>query len=161
MTENVTLPVPDSVLMDLRATQPRDALRQIARALELSCGADAECLHAALMAAEMGGGSAIGDGVAMIGVRVPVHASGLRLCGIAKLQRPVMFRGVEDHPCDIVCVLISPEDEAQRHLRDLSALIRAFRDMDFLDGVRSAVAADKVTGLFKARSLRPLARRAA
>lgn len=159
--ENVqNIPIPDSVLLDVRAAQPREALRQVARALELSNGIDGAAVHAALMAAEMSGGSAIGDGVAVVGVRVPVHASGARVCGIAKLARPVVFRGVEDHPCDIVCVLVSPEDEAQLHLCHLSALIRAFRDMNFLQAMRDAVASDKIVTLFKARGMK-VARRVA
>lgn len=161
MSDTCSLPIPDSVLFDVRAAQPRDVLRQIARALELSCGADAANIHAALMTAEMSGGSAIGDGVAVVGVRVPVHASGMRLCGFARLARPVMFRGVDDHPCDLVCVLVSPEDAAQHHLRDLSALIRAFRDADFLESLRGAVASDKIVSMFKARGMKPTSQRAA
>lgn len=154
MSDTLNLPVPDSVLFDMRAAQARDVLRQIARALELSCGVDAANVHAALMTAELSGGSAIGDGVAVVGVRVPVHASGVRVCGFARLARPVMFRGVDDHPCDLVCVLVSPEDAAQNHLRDLSSLVRAFRDVDFVESLRGAVASDKIVSIFKARGMK-------
>jgi len=151
---HASFPIPDSVLPDLRATAPREVLRQLSRALELASGVSAENLHTALMNADNSGGSAIGDGVAVIGARVPVTVTGRRLCGFATLSKPVLFRGVENHPCELVYVLISPEDEAQSHLRDLSAVIRAFRDRDFLDRLHTAASADKILSLFRSRDVK-------
>lgn len=148
-------PIPDTVIPQLRAAQSREVLRQLARALELSTGVNADSLHVAMMAAEQLGGSAIGDGVAVIGARLPAHECGRRLSGFAVLPKPVLFKGVENHPCEMVYVLISPEDEGQNHLRDLSSVIRAFRDRDFLDRLGSATTADRITSLFKARDVKP------
>ncbi|HEY8963143.1 MAG TPA: PTS sugar transporter subunit IIA [Alphaproteobacteria bacterium] len=154
MTTSI-FPVPNSVVTNLRASQAREVLRQLARALELSTGVSADALHAALMTAEQLGGSAIGDGVAVIGARLPVAQCGRRVSGFAMLSKPVLFKGVEDHPCEMVYVLISPEDEAQNHLRDLSSVIRAFRDRDFLDRLQTAGTPDRITSLFKARDVKP------
>ena len=151
---NTPFPIPDSVVLDLRAAQAREVLRQMARALELATGVSADSLHVALIAAEQVGGSAIGDGVAVVGARLPARECARRLSGFATLSRPVMFKGVGDHPCDKVYVLISPEDEAQNHLRDLSSVIRAFRDRDFLDRLASASTPDRVISLFKGRDAR-------
>jgi mannitol/fructose-specific phosphotransferase system IIA component (Ntr-type) len=155
MPAHSAFPVPDSVITDLRAAQSREVLRQISRALELATGISSDSLHVALLAAEQLGGSAIGDGVAVVGARLPVHeCGGRRLAGFAMLAKPVMFKGVETHPCEMVYVLVSPEDEAQNHLRDLSSIIRAFRDRDFIDRLQTAGTPDRITSLFRARDIK-------
>lgn len=155
MNTQSSFPIPDSVMTNVRATAPREVLRQMARALEVATGVSADSLHLTLMAAEQVGGSAIGDGVAVVGARLPARECGRRLGGFAMLSKPVLFRGVEQHPCEMVYVLISPEDEAQNHLRDLSSVIRAFRDGDFRDRLQSAGAVDRITSLFKSRDTKP------
>lgn len=154
MSEITNIVLPDSVLLDVRAVQARDVLKQMALALEFASGADGAAMHAALMSAELSGGSSIGGGVAVVGVRVPAHVSMRKLCGFMRLARPVMFRGMDESPCDLVCVLISPEDEAQVHLRDLSGLIRAFKDEAFLSALNEADNAVQITQIFRARGLR-------
>jgi|GEM_PF-2355981 len=151
---NTPFPIPDNVILGLRAAQAREVLRQMARALELATGVDADSLHISLMAAEHLGGSAIGDGVAVVGARLPANQCARRLSGFATLSRPILFKGVDDHPCDKVYVLISPEDAAQNHLCDLSSVIRAFRDRDFLDRLGAATTPDRVISLFKGRDAR-------
>jgi mannitol/fructose-specific phosphotransferase system IIA component (Ntr-type) len=146
-------PFPDVVLKDIRAGHAREVLRQMADALEIAEGADAAVLMNMLMNAENSGGSAIGDGVAVVSARVPRGLAGKRLCAFAQLAKPVAFRGVEDHPCDLVFIMASPDDEAQAHLRDLSVIIRTLRDRDFLDRLRSAGTTDRMAGLFRARDL--------
>jgi PTS system nitrogen regulatory IIA component len=148
-----SFPFPDVVLKSLRAHSPRDVLRQMMEALELAQGVDGAALVAPLMNAEQTGGSAIGDGAAVVSVRVPRKLATHRYCAFAQLHKPINFRGVENHPCDLVFVLISPEDETQAHLRDLSAVVRTLRDRDFLDRLRSMPTAERMSGLFRARDI--------
>lgn len=150
-----TFPIPDTIMTDLRAGQAREVLRQLARTLERTTGVAAERIHAALVAAEGLGGSAIGDGVAVIGAHLPLKECGRRLSSFAMLARPVLFKGVDNHPCDMVYVLISPQEESQSHLRDLSSVIRAFRDNDFHSRLRGCDTADRMLSLFKGRDVRP------
>ncbi|NBX66288.1 MAG: hypothetical protein EBQ96_04755 [Proteobacteria bacterium] len=144
-------PFPDAVLYHLRGGHPREILRQICDGLERSKGVSATLLTDRLVAAEQVGGSAIGDGVAVVSCRVPLNVAPERLCAFAKLARPVAFKGVEQHPCDIVYVLVSPEDAIQSHLRDLSSVIRALRDQDFVARLRSETLPERLMGLFWAR----------
>lgn len=146
-------PLPDAILYHLRAGHPREALRQICDELERVKGVPAALLTDRLMVAEQMGGSAIGDAVAVVSCRVPVHVTPERLCAFARLARPVPFKGVETHPCDIVYVVVSPEDDIQTHLRDLSTVIRALRDQDFLARLRHEVLPDRLMSLFKARDI--------
>lgn len=146
-------PFPDVVLKGFRAGHPREVFRHVTDALELAQGVDAVALASALMDAETAGGSAIGDGVAVVSARVPAAIAPHRLAAFAHLAKPVSFRGVENHPCDLVFVLISPDDQAQAHLRDLSLVIRTLRDRDFLDRLRLAGTTERAAGLFRARDI--------
>ncbi|MBU6234252.1 MAG: PTS sugar transporter subunit IIA [Alphaproteobacteria bacterium] len=148
---SIPFPLPDSIFYSLRASHPREVFRQIAHELETNCGLRAEPAIELLMASEAAGGSAIGDGVAVISCRAPTTLVLNRVCAFARLVKPVAFKGVETHPCDLVYVLISPEDEAQKHLRDLSTIIRAFRDHDFTARLRAETASERLMNLFKAR----------
>lgn len=144
-------PFPDVVLNGFKAGHPREVMRHMMDSLELARGVDGEALAAALMDAETAGGSAIGDGVAVVSARVPSNILPTRMCAFAHLAKAVPFRGVENHPCDLVFVLLSPEGETQSHLRDLSSVIRTLRDRDFLDRLRLAGTTERAAGLFRAR----------
>lgn len=146
-------PLPNIVLKDVRAGHPRDVLRHMTDALELAEGIKAADFMKVLMDAEMTGGSAIGDGVAVVSARAPASVTSRRICGFAHLSKPVAFRGVEQHPCDLVYVMVSPESETQAHLRDLSTVIRALRDRDFIDRLRAAPNAERASHLFQAREI--------
>lgn len=146
-------PIPDVVLKGARGGQPREVLRHMMEALELAQGVDADELTKALIDAEYSGGSAIGDGVAVVSARVPRSVAPKRFCVFTHMAKSVAFRGVDAHQCDLVFVLISPDDEAQSHLRDLSSVVRALRDQDFIDRLRAAPNAERMNGLFKARDI--------
>lgn len=143
-------PVPDIVMSQVKAGHSREVLRHMTDALELALGIQALPIFDALMTAEATGGSAIGDGVAVVSARVPVLHTNKRIGGFAVLARPVMFRGVETHPCDLVYVMVSPEDQAQAHLRDLSTIVRSLRDRDFIERIRATTGNDRVMNLFRA-----------
>ncbi len=146
-------PLPDTVLTSMKATLVRDVVRHLTDALAVSHGIDAQAMAKCLMDAETTGGSSIGDGVAVISARVPASVTPRRLCAFAQLDKPVFFRGVEQHPCDLVFMMVSPDNEAQAHLRDLSCIIRTLRDQDFTNRLRDAKQGDRIAGLFRARDM--------
>lgn len=141
------------VLPQLRAGHPREVFRHVGDSLELAKAVNGTFLAEALMRAESTGGSAIGDGVAVVSARVPVTLTTQRLCAFVRLLKPVSFKGVEPHPCDLVFVMVSPEGSPQEHLRDLSAVIRALRDRDFSDRLRAETTQDRMISLFRARDI--------
>lgn len=146
-------PIPDVFLKGARGGQPREVLRHMMEALELAQGVDADLLTKALVDAEYSGGSAIGDGVAVVSARVPRSVAPKRYCVFTHMNKAVPFRGVDAHPCDLVFVLVSPDDETPSHLRDLSAVVRTLRDSDFVERLRASQNADRMAGLFRARDL--------
>ena len=150
---SVPFPLPHVVLTDIRASNPREVLRRMAEALELSEAVPADMMTEALAAAEKAGGSAIGDGVAVVALRVSPEISRKRLCAFARLARPVPFRGVENHPCDMVFVMATPDDQSQAHLRDLSVIIRALRDADLTRRLRDEMVHERIFNLFRARDI--------
>lgn len=149
----VPFPVPDTILYALKAGHPREVFRQIAQELEVATGSPAERIVELLMVSEAAGGSTIGDGVAVVSCRAPAGLVAKRVTAFARLTRPVLFKGVEAHPCDLVFVIISPEDEAQMHLRDLSTIIRALRDHDFIERLRAESQSERLSNLFKAKDV--------
>lgn len=146
-------PLPDIVLKDVRAGQPRDVLRHMTEALERAEGCDGPALLKLLLDAETIGGSSIGDGVAVVSARVPNAVTSRRLCAFAQLNKAVAFRGMEQNPCDLVFIMASPDDEAQAHLRDLSTIVRTMRDRDFCDRLRKAPNSERAAHLFRARDM--------
>lgn len=144
-------PLPNVVLGQVRAGHPREILRIATEAIERAEGVQASELALHLMAAEKKGGSSIGGGVAVVSACVPVAVAGRQLCAFARLARPVPFRGVENNPCDIVFVMTSPESATQKHLRDLSVVIRTLNDRDFVDRLRAEKTPERILSLFQAR----------
>jgi nitrogen PTS system EIIA component len=148
---NTKFPFPDTILDGIKASQPRDVFKHITKELSQNLPSHADDLMQLMMDSETQGNSTIGDGVAVIGVRVPATMAPARLCVFTKLDKPIAFKGTETQPCDIIFVVISPENETQAHIRDLSAVIRTLRDRDLLKSLRAQTAPDRIMNLFYAR----------
>jgi PTS system nitrogen regulatory IIA component len=82
----------------------------------------------------------IGGGVCiphlkMRGTRMP-------LVILATTEKPVDLNAPDDQPVNIVCALISPEEEGQRHLQNLSKIARMLKNASLAQKLRDAADAD-------------------
>ena len=113
-----------------------EVLREAVSRLPLPEGSDAEDLLAFLLAREVSGSSAIGDGIAIPHVRMPivldVEEAIVSLCFLAA---PVDFGAADGKPVTVLFTLVTPTVHGHLHL--LAALAYLLRDETFLAAVKA------------------------
>jgi PTS system nitrogen regulatory IIA component len=118
-----------------------EALREAVTRLALPEGTDAEDLLAFLLAREVSSSSAIGDGIAIPHVRMPivldVEEAIVNLCFLAA---PVDFGATDGKPVTVLFALVTPTVHGHLHL--LAALAFLLRDEPFRAAVKGAAPAD-------------------
>ncbi len=121
------------VVYRVGGTERESVLRAVIQSLRLPEEVDTEFLFRVLLAREMLGSTAIGDGIAIPHVRNPIvlHVTrpSITLC---YLERPVDFGALDGKPVSVLFTTISPTVRAHLHL--LSRLTFSLRD-DQLRGV--------------------------
>jgi PTS system nitrogen regulatory IIA component len=109
-------------------------LRAVVQLLPLPEEMDREAFFQLLLAREMAGSTAIGDGIAIPHVRNPIvlstEHSAATLCFLA---HPVDFGSLDGQPVSVLFTLVSPTVRAHLHL--LSLLSFALRDPSFKSAV--------------------------
>jgi PTS system nitrogen regulatory IIA component len=116
----------DSILADFKASSKKQALQSLAKQLAQLHGLCEREVFANLLDREKLGSTGVGKGVA-----VP-HARVDGLPGIvgffAKLPNPIDFDAVDDHPVDLIFMLLAPEEAGTDHLKALAKVSRLLRD---------------------------------
>ncbi len=132
---------PGRVILDLAAPGKTRVLQLIAQRAAADLGLDAAALLSTLERREALGSTGIGRGVAIPHTSLQDIASPYAL--LARLSRGVDFDAIDDHPVDIVVLLLTPDDP-QLHLRVLSLLSRQLRADGVLAAIRKARSAEAV-----------------
>jgi mannitol/fructose-specific phosphotransferase system IIA component (Ntr-type) len=101
----------------------------------------------ALIKRESLGSTGIGQGVAI--PHVKTNEVSETISAIAVSENGVDFNAVDGEDCDVFILLVSPEDEAERHLEILRWISKLVRSSDFVRFVRNAKNAREVVGLLK------------
>jgi len=98
--EIADLITPRSVIAQLRATNKKQALQELAKRAAALTGAPERTIYDVLIERERLGTTGIGMGIGIPHGRLP----GLdRLCGVfARLERPVPFEAIDDQPVDLI-----------------------------------------------------------
>lgn len=125
----------DTIFNPLIAEGRQGVLRQMAVALAERAELDPRAILDAVIERERLGSTGVGDGVAIPHVRVPGLTSAIG--AFARLEKPVDFDAVDDHPCDLVFMLLAPDCEGCDHLKALAQVSRAFRQPEFRARLRS------------------------
>ncbi|MEK1890667.1 MAG: PTS sugar transporter subunit IIA [Phyllobacterium sp.] len=126
----------DSVLADVDAASKLEVLQLMsARASELS-GLAADAILGALQKRESLGSTGIGQGIAIPHTRIGGLAKPIGL--LAKLKNPIDFESIDDMPIDVVFVLLTPDEEPNKHLGVLALFARKLRSPRVLDAIRAA-----------------------
>jgi PTS system nitrogen regulatory IIA component len=120
-----------------------EVLREAVARLPLPEGTDAEDLLAFLLAREVSGSSAIGDGIAIPHVRMPivldVEEAIVSACFLAA---PVDFGAADGRPVTVLFTLVTPTVHGHLHL--LAALAYLLRDETFLAAVKASAPAGEL-----------------
>lgn len=142
--------VPESIIVDLKATGKEEAIREMVGGLHESgeLADDAvESIIRAIMDREELGSTGIGMGVAVPHTR---HQTLQRLVGtVALADSGVDFAALDGEPVDIFFLLVSPQNQPGDHLRALENISRHLKDERFVNFLRQAKTRQDVIDLLE------------
>jgi PTS system nitrogen regulatory IIA component len=136
---------PRGVLAQLRVSNKKATLQEIARRAATMMGVSERQIYDVLAERERLGSTGIGRGIAVPHGKL----AGLpRLYGLfARLERPVPFEAIDDQPVDLVFLLLAPLDAGADHLKALARVSRLLRDRATCEKLRGANSADALYAL--------------
>ena len=123
----------DRIVATARWNSRKQVLQEMSGILAEATGLDQQALLEGVMERERLGSTGVGEGVAIPHVRSPIAEAPMGV--FARLAEPVDFNAIDDRPCDLIFMLLTPEDAGADHLRALSRVARLFRQ----ESVRSAI----------------------
>ena len=143
--EIADLITPGSVVAQLRVSNKRQALQELAKRAAALTGTPERTIYDVLIERERLGTTGIGMGIAIPHGRL----RGLdRLCGIfARLERPIAFEAIDDRPVDLIFLLLAPEAAGSDHLKALAQVSRLLRDRAICEKLRGTDNADALYAL--------------
>lgn len=127
---------PADVMIDVRASNKRLLLQELAAKAAASLGLPVDRVASYLFKREELGSTGIGKGVAMPHARLPDLQ---RPCGFfTKLKQPIDFDAIDGKPVDIVFVLLLPASAENEALGALALVARTLRPPENLERLRAA-----------------------
>ena len=143
--EIADLITPRSVVAQLRATNKKQALQELAKRAAALTGTPERAIYDVLIERERLGTTGIGMGIGVPHGRL----RGLeRLCGVfARLERPIAFEAIDDQPVDLIFLLLAPEAAGSDHLKALAQVSRLLRDRAVCEKLRGTDNADALYAL--------------
>jgi PTS system nitrogen regulatory IIA component len=148
--EIVDLLIPRGVIAQLRVSNKKQALQEIARRAAALTGIAERGLYDVLAERERLGSTGIGRGIAIPHGKL---AELTRPYGLfARLERPIPFEAIDDRPVDLVFVLLAPAEAGAEHLRALARVSRLLRDSTICQKLRGTDNADALCALLTDRT---------
>ncbi|HEY9548147.1 MAG TPA: PTS IIA-like nitrogen regulatory protein PtsN, partial [Kiloniellaceae bacterium] len=134
--------LPESVIANLRVTSKKQALQELAKKAAEITGQPERALFEVLMERERLGTTGVGHGIGIPHGKLPELD---RLYGLfARLETPIDFDAIDDHPVDLIFVLLAPETAGADHLKALARVSRLFRDRAVCDKLRGTDSAEAI-----------------
>jgi nitrogen PTS system EIIA component len=150
MIEIADLLVPRGVIAQLRVSNKKQALQEIARRAAALSGIAERRLYDVLTERERLGSTGIGRGIAIPHGKL---AELSQLYGLfARLERPIPFEAIDDQPVDLVFALFAPAAAGAEHLRALARVSRLLRDTAICQKLRGSDNADALYALLTDRT---------
>jgi PTS system nitrogen regulatory IIA component len=128
--------VPQNVMLDVRASDKAELLRQLCSKAAAQAKLDPETVSAAIEKREALGSTGVGNGVALPHARVPGLNAPFAL--FARLRNTIDFEAIDEEPVDIVLLLLLPETANGDQLNALACVARALRRPEALERIRAA-----------------------
>jgi nitrogen PTS system EIIA component len=147
--EIVDLLAPRGVIAQLRVSNKKQALQEIARRAAGLTGLAEKRIYDVIAERERLGSTGIGKGIAVPHGKL----DGLpRLYGLfARLERPIPFDAIDNQPVDLVFTLLAPADAGAEHLRALARVSRLLRDATICQKLRGTDNPDALYALLTDR----------
>lgn len=122
------------VVASLRATSKKQALQDLSRRAAEITGLEERPIFDVLMEREKLGTTGVGNGIAIPHGKLPNLD---RLYGVfARLERPIDFQSIDEHPVDLIFLLLAPESAGADHLKALARVSRLLRDKTVCEKLR-------------------------
>lgn len=136
---------PKAIIPNLKISSKKQALQELAGFAAKRLGRDEREIFDVLLQRERLGTTGLGHGVAIPHGKL----SGLeKITGIfARLAKPVDFDSLDDHPVDLVFVLLVPEGAGAEHLKALARVSRLLRNTEVCEKIRGSENADAIYAL--------------
>ncbi|MAH82959.1 MAG: PTS IIA-like nitrogen-regulatory protein PtsN [Rhodospirillaceae bacterium TMED8] len=116
----------DTIIANLHATSKKQVLQALSRRAADLTGEHERAIFDVLMERERLGTTGVGNGIA-----IP-HAKLQALDGLhglfARLEQPVDFQAIDEHPVDLIFLILAPESAGADHLKALARVSRVLRD---------------------------------
>ena len=133
---------PDAVVF-LKASSKKHVLQELAKHAAQLTDISERKIFDTLLERERLGSTGVGNGIAIPHGKLNDLTA---LHGVfAKLEKPVDFEAIDDHPVDLVFLLLAPEQAGADHLKALARVSRLLRDPAVCEKLRGASNTD---GLF-------------
>lgn len=132
----------NAIIPALKVNNKKQAIQELAaRAAQLT-GLNERAILEVLMQREKLGSTAVGNGVAIPHGKLPQLG---RLFGLfARLERPINFEALDNHPVDLIFLLLAPEGAGADHLKALARIARLLREPDTTRKLRELDSADAI-----------------
>lgn len=137
----------DSILIDLKTSSVKHALKTLSAHVHRLIGAPEDKIFKQFMAFEKEGTSAIGNGVSIPHMRLPRLTRPMTI--FAKLPTSIDFSASDGEPVDMICLILSPEFEGPKHLQRLHTVTRFFNNKEIREALRGATDKDDVRMILK------------
>lgn len=148
--EIADLLVPRGVIAQLRVSNKKQALQEIARRAATLTGVSERRIYDVLADRERLGSTGIGRAIAIPHGKLPELS---RLYGLfARLERAIPFEAIDDQPVDLMFVLLAPAGAGAEHLRALARVSRLLRDATICQKLRGTDSADALFALLTDRT---------
>jgi nitrogen PTS system EIIA component len=141
---------PAGVIANLRATNKRQALQELARRAAGLTERPERAIFEVLLERERLGTTGIGGGTAIPHGRL---ADLPRICGLfARLEKPIDFEAIDNQPVDLIFLLLTPAGAGADHLKALARVSRLLRDKAVCEKLRGTDNADALYALLVDRT---------
>ncbi len=136
---------PSGVIPALRSGAKKAVLEELAEKAAEVTGRDASEIFSVLLDREKLGSTGVGGGVAI--PHGKLNDLDRLYMVFARAQNPIEFDAVDEHPVDLFCMLIAPEEAGADHLKALARISRLLRNQGMCDKLRGAGSADAIYAL--------------
>ena len=138
----------DVVVANLKATSKKQVLHNLARRASKQTGVNERDIFDVLMERERLGSTGVGNGIAIPHGKLPELE---RLHGLfALLEQPVDFQAIDEHPVDLIFLLLAPESAGADHLKALAKISRLLRNTGICDKLRGSETSDALYAILTA-----------
>lgn len=135
----------ESIRVGLTSSNKRQLLQTLGQIAGAHLGFDPATIVDSVVERERLGSTGFGGGVAIPHGKIEGLKAIYAL--VVRLAEPIDYKAIDDHPVDLVFLLLSPTDAGAEHLKALAAISRVVRHGPTLEKLRGARSRDALAAV--------------